>query len=197
MLLLTDEKTKPKFNLRSDDILGAKKVVETEKSKGKQAIFGSVLSGVSVFLMAGLLLFRRKGLFSGHEREDVVFYILVRIGLHNLAETTIFPKDSITYLRTSDVLLSYGLHGDAADKDVAVKALKCLLLVKNMAEESRKIIIGNVKVLEGDTFSPENIDKLMAKSINVEEADLIRDLIGEFISDPDAFLNMNSEGSSA
>lgn len=188
MLLLDDDKSEPKFNLRSDEILGVRKEVETEKSKGKMDIKGSVLSGVSVFLMAAIFLLRSRGKIGGHDREDIVFYILVRLGLYSLSKEIRFSKDSITYLRTSDVLLSHGLHGDDSDKKTAVMALKCLLLVKNMAEASQKIIIGNLKVLEGDAFQTEAIKKIRKKSVYVQKADSIREEIGSFINDPDSFL---------
>ena len=98
----------------------------------------------------------------------------------------------LSYLKMADILLAYGI-AEEANKDQAVKALKCLLLISEIAKRSLGVIISNLKTLEGEDYTDEEIDLIRKKSVSVDDQLAIRSLIGSYIDNPSAFLTQNQD----
>ena len=81
----------------------------------------------------------------------------------------------------ADILLSQGCKRDAL-KDSSAKALKCLLLIKNIAKISQDVIVNNLKLLEKESFSSDEISLLRSKSVDIDNVFEIRNRIEIFLS---------------
>jgi hypothetical protein len=185
MELVPNSNTVEHFLLRSKEVLGEQAFESREKKKPSD-IIGAILSGVSVFVMAVLILVKRHSL-SGPEREDNIYYSIMRIGLADLSQEIRFLKGPLTYMRTADILLEQGLQGDDATREKCLKVLKCFLLIGNMTSSSRKIVEENIKILAGKSFSAEELASIKNHGTSLFGSSNVRQKIDQFISDPEAF----------
>jgi hypothetical protein len=192
-LMVTSKDSEPRidFVIRSKEALG-KKITPIQPQKSETIDFVSAfMAGLSVFVMS-LVLFRRgkKGvplpLFL--DKPHILFYIAARLGLTEIVEKYELNEGSVTYLRFGDLLLSVGVSGDEQKKKDAIQGLKCLLLIDQIADRSRELIERNIRVLEGDDFSPDEISLIKAKVGKMSNQPALRDLIDEYVSNPPAFL---------
>ena len=69
--------------------------------------------------------------------------------------------------------------------------MKCILLVEDIADKSKKIVINNLKMLEEVKYSEDEIDLIRKKSVDVDDAEVIRNVINAFIQNPVEFLNID------
>lgn len=184
MELIPDLKTVAKFHLRSDEVLGSHEVAP-EKNKYLD-IFGALLSGMSVFLMVVILSRKRSFLFRP-EREDNIFYLLMRLGITEITEKIKFSSAPLTYLRSADILLELGSRGDEETREKCIKALKCLLLIGNIAPSSLNVIEGNIQRLSGNSYSPDEIKAIKKHATSIFKASSIREKIDNYITNPEPF----------
>lgn len=172
---------------RSNEVKGEPASRDPAKKSAVSELIGAGSSALSVFVMV-LLAIRMKGplgaLAGLGGKQDILYYIAARTRIPELRVL----NTSLTYLRMADILLAHGLQGAAAEQAKAISALKCLLLIKDMADTSRSIIVRNIALLEGENFSQNEIDMLCAKGVEVTRALQLRALIDAFIQSPAAFL---------
>lgn len=194
MILSSVADESPTFTLRSDEVLGSVDSLNMDEEPGRLDSIGAILAGGSVFLMTILSfkIARRRIMGYGHKREDIVFHILVKLGLTSLSNELKFLDRRITYLRTSDVLLSHGLNGTDQDREAAIAGLKCILLINNISDDSIVIVIDNLKTLEGDSFSSDEVRAIREGSVTIGDAGLIRTRVAEFVRDPAMYQNSSS-----
>lgn len=192
-LMVTSKDSEPSINfvIRSKEALG-KQIIPTPPKKADPVDFASaIMAGLSVFVMS-LVLFGRgkKGLPLPLllDKPHILFYIAARLGFTEIVEKYELDQGNITYLRFGDLLLSIGLSGDAQKKKDAIQGLKCLLLIDRIADRSRDLIERNIKILEGDDFSHDELNLIKAKVGKMSDQTALRDLIDEYVSNPPAFL---------
>ena len=162
--LIKSKFIKPKIKsvIHTDEI----KAVELEKNnntkkKSYYSIWGALLSGFSVLIMASIALKSktvRNKISSAlsFKKNDILFYISLKTT--NL-ELIRFIKDNktITYSRVSDLILfQYLLKKD----DLLVYAQQSLLLIKNIADTSKKIILCNLEALGSPKLTQRELKKI-------------------------------------
>ena len=131
-------------------------------------MLGAILASVSVFLMV-ILVFSGKSSFlkrlSGlSDREDNLYYIALRLNISELKEEIYKSNNKLTYMRASDFLMQIGKDQEN-NKDKCIRALKCLLLIRDIASWSKLIIKRNLKELDNtiDDKTIEEIEKVSKK----------------------------------
>jgi hypothetical protein len=165
-LLLTgsSHNLKSDLILRSDEVLGYK-IIEDANKKSNNSSFISFLLTISTVLITALVFFKNrngiiKTIFS--ERSDLIFYIAEKI---NIPELTIqIYNNDITYLRFADLLCHFGKISDNY-KEKSILGLKCLLLIKDMADLSNQVVISNLKKISGNAIGDDEISKIKEKSV--------------------------------
>ena len=185
MALIPDLTTVEQLHLRSDEVLGKKDDVQEEKKKSLD-IIGAILSGFSVFAMAVILA--RKGYsLLGLWREDIIFYLFMRLGLTEISDQIKLSRDPVTYLRAADILLDLGLRQDEDIRAKCLKGLKCLLLIDNIARSSLKVVEQNIRTLSGKSYSFDELTRLKKHSTSSFGSSNIREKIDNYISNPESF----------
>ncbi len=192
MLVTTKGENALDFVLRSKEALGgAFKPTDTKKMKTLDR-FSAIATSISVFLMAFVFLTRaRKGkpiISVISHKSDIIYYIAVKIGLSNIVNKYGINEGKVTYLRFGDMLFSIANAGDSEDKRKAILALKTMLLNIDMAEVSKNMIIRNLKSIEGDDYSEEEISLLIENNDNTSDLGKQRDRIDSYIENPSMFL---------
>ncbi|AFT74514.1 hypothetical protein [Alteromonas macleodii] len=194
MLVTRDEDNSIDFILRSKESLGSEiKPVDAKKDK-KLDIASALAAGSSVFAMALYFMLRLRGSGSigailTSEKSNILFYIAAKFGFDKILDHYGVEDGSVTYLRFGDILYSIGENGSPEVKRKAIIALKSMLLNSTMAGISKQCIIRNIKALEGDEFSDEELTLLNEKSCDASELIKIRGLIDEYSASPSAFLS--------
>jgi hypothetical protein len=185
MLKLTTPDAPEEVALRSEEILGVEQRglddnVWRGYSRYRDSI-GALLSAISVFVMA--LIIKKKGiLYSYNDREDIIYYILMRVGLRSISDHLRFSDAPLTYIRTADILLDLGLNNDNETKNKCAMALKCLLFVSRITSTSRKEIERNISILLGSSYSQSEVDRIKSKNQSMSDAIEIRNCIDEYIN---------------
>ncbi|HDN9025572.1 TPA: hypothetical protein P2I06_003162 [Aeromonas veronii] len=182
MLSSKKEVMTPSISLRSNEVLGNLSI-----RKQADSALGSILSGfsaaISVFLMSIALIMK---LTSGSsfsifdERTHTLFYISAKLGLSNIVESIGMSEKRITYLRFADQLF-YLAKFDKEKKTSCIRALKALLLIKEIASSSRKQIERHLRLLEGEHFNSQEIDKIKKDSRKIRDAISLRNEIDSII----------------
>jgi hypothetical protein len=182
LVLNTAPALSPHFALRSDEVLGSQKEVTGTQKKELSSILGAFGTAASVFAMA--LAFMLKAARSGfgfHFKKDIIFYIPARLGLPITVNEMLSANGNMTYLRMADMLLAHGTTSDANGKQKAVTALKCMLLIKDMANTSRSIVLENLRVLEGKCFNESELQNIGESAVSVGDILTLRRQIDEII----------------
>jgi hypothetical protein len=190
------------FILRSKEALGsAFKPTDTDKSK-RLDIISAIGAGTSVFVMAIFLLIRGKTggsiILNISDKSDFLYYIAAQLGISGILDKYGLSDGNITFLRFSDMLLSIANTGGADDISKVTLALKIMLLnSNNMAELSKNMVIRNLKILEGDNFSEDEVTQLL--KINESSLPLAeqRDQIDAYIANPSSFLSSYNQAETA
>mgnify|MGYP001042030413 CR=1 FL=1 len=197
MLVTSDEDNSIDFILRSKESLGSEiKAVDAKKDK-KLNIASALAAGLSVFTMALFFMLRlRKGGSIGailtSEKSNILFYIAAKFGFDSILDHYGIEDGSVTYLRFGDMLYSIGKNGSPEEKCKALIALKSMLLNSTMAETSKQCVIRNIRALEVDEFSDDELSLISEKSCDASELIKFRNLIDEYSSSPSAFLSQTS-----
>lgn len=181
----------PEFGIRSDEALGTPQPLTTN-TKSFETWKAPILATLITVLMTFVLLFQRLRASSVDNTSEAepfdpdltkhgtLYYVVTRLELENcLADWQ--QAGTLSYFHFADLMLSHGLRDKNEGKSRAISALKCLLLVKNMAVASRDTVIRNIKILEGASFNQANVDTVLAKAIDLDATqacpNTIRDLI--------------------
>lgn len=161
MTLIPNMSVSEEFNLRSDEVLG-RLTKETGEKKKPLDIIGAVLSSFSVFFMIIVfyLRVRQKGVFPGYDREDIIFFIFVRLGLTQLTETIRFTSAELKYIRAADVLMEHGLRADPETKSRCITALECFFLIPGIAKSSLAAAGQDLALLLGSDTAADRIAKV-------------------------------------
>lgn len=194
MLIATNNQPTINLVLRSKEVLGI--VEKSTKSEGKTSLdfISAVAAGASVFIMALFFISRNKNhdiypLIS--EKPHILFYIAARLGLTDIVDKYGIKTGDITFIRFGDLLLAKGMVCDHEEKAKVLLALKSLLLINQIASESREQIVRNIKILDDNNYSQKEIDliKSNAKAISKSNHPELRDLIDDYINNPAMFQN--------
>lgn len=84
----------------------------------------------------------------------------------------------------ADILLSYGLLNEE-NKGKSILALKSMLLIKDMAETSKQIVINNLKNLCGSSYSQREVDSIRNKAVSARKLVEYRQLVDEISTTTD------------
>jgi hypothetical protein len=178
----------PIFNARTQKIIAQPKEEKLifSNTEKKSNIMGSFLASGTVFVMVIITVIRRKkGLrlpMPGLSyKEDAIRYIFAKAQIPKDESRQIWESYGTTYINAGDILLSYGLKKDASERKIVIESLKCFLLVKSISRTSQEAIINNIKILERDAFSEENIKELISQSVNVDDVMKFRNKIDDKI----------------
>jgi hypothetical protein len=167
-------------SIRSNEVLGIQPEpggVEDQSKAFLVAAIGAMLSGVSVAVMSlGFVSSRFRRAILGYTRSDILTYIIGLSGVIPLNNELMFRDHELTYVRAGDLFFLIGTRGDAATKARCILALKALLLVHKMAEESAATIKKNLVAL-GETETVVN--SIRAKSLS--NADELREEIRKLL----------------
>lgn len=182
MTLIPNTSVIEDFHLRSNEVLG-RKAKETGEKKKALDIIGALSSGISVFVMSMMFFvyIRKRGGFPGYDREDIIFYIFVRLGLTQLSDQIRFAGVSLKYIRAADILLEYALRGDPEVKAKCITALECLFLVPNIVPSSLKAIEQDMAILVGGDNAKDKISKIKQVSKSAASDKGIRQIIEQYI----------------
>jgi len=197
MLVTPNNSNQLDFVLRSKETLGTVfKPNDAGKTK-KLDLFSGIASAMSVFVMALYFMLRVRGgkslgPFSTH-KSDILFYIAAKYGFIDIVKQFGISEGNVTYLRFSDMLYAAALSGESDVRKKAIMALKSMLLIETMAETSRRLIIRNIKHLEDDGFSNEEIVLLKKRASSVSNLIELRDSVDEYTNSPAVFLTSEAQ----
>ncbi len=185
----------PIFSVRSQEVLGRPIVVEADASKfGKidESLAGAIFAALSVFVMVALVGSRRLSFLSAFTgiggKQDFLFYISARLSITRVADDIRQSSKVLTYLHMSDLLLEEGLSDRDNAREIAIKGLKCMLLVRTIGDSSLEIVKSNLKTLLGEDFSDDYVLLIRSKSISVTNQLKLRALVEQLIENEPAFL---------
>lgn len=193
MLITNKEKSEFTFNLRSNEIVGTKiDITDIEKIKKNDSLFTLLLTILSVLTMALWLISKKRSILSRDQRKETLFYILSKLELDEIIILFIQNNKRITFLWMSDILYFNALQ-DKDNKEKYINALKCMLLIKYIANTSVSVIIRNIKLLEGHYFSEEQIKDLQKSAIddNIDNSSF-RNSIDKFLEKSNKAIEQNS-----
>lgn len=198
-LMLIAQNEQPTINivLRSKEVLGTLEKSNKPEEKKSLDFISALATGTSVFVMALFIMSRiKRNDFAPllTEKPHILFYIAARLGLIDIVDKYGIDEGDITFLRFGDLLLAKGINCDNEQKEKIVLALKSLLLIDQIASGSKKQIERNIKILEGNDYSQEEIEliKSNAKAISKSTHPALRDLIDDYINDPALFVAKNT-----
>ena len=178
--------------LRSKEALGTELIPSSAEKDRKSDLISGIGVFVAVFSMAISLLLRTKRGQSIdpllNEKPNILFYIAAKFGFKDILSQYGISEGKITYLRFGDMLYAKGVNESSGDLVKTIMALKCMLLNSEMAEISRNSIVQNIKRLEGDEFSEEEINLLSDNSCDGSNLLKFRSLVDEYCGNPSAFL---------
>ncbi len=182
MLLMSELDTKVIFNLRSKETLGKIQFKDSRNKKTKLDIIGALLVSFSVFLMVILVAkgkFFPRSLFLGG-KQDILYYIVTRVGLVDISNQLRVFDTNLSYLRTADIFLATGLSAEKI-RPLCIKALKCMLLIRDIAPTSLNVVKRNIQALENENYSNEEIASLRKESISISNHLELRDRIDKYL----------------
>ncbi|MBC8238514.1 MAG: hypothetical protein H8E76_09840 [Helicobacteraceae bacterium] len=195
-LMVVANNTEPKieFILRSKETLG---FVEEITNKTQSIDFLSALAAaLSVFAMALYFLVRLKSgkivPYIFNDKTDIIYYLLVKLELLDIVELYRTNDDDITFRRLGDILFAKANSNDAEKKKNAILGLKSLLLINNIAESSKKLIVRNIKILEENDYSQDEIDLIKSKSEKISNEIELRDLIDDYVKNSHNFIERHT-----
>ncbi len=188
MLISPNEDMGIEIVLRSNEVLGEKFEQPSDKKGISSDLLSAITTSLAVFFMVitVMIRFRKGGSMPGMSyKQDTLFYIAAKLNLTNLVNSYGIKEGSLTYMRFGDMLLSQGYLENQKSK--AILALKAMLLIEHISENSQKLIIRNIELLENENFSEEEIEILRSKAANMSPQYEFRNLIDLFIEDPVSF----------
>lgn len=190
MLTAKEQVKLPQVSARSKETLGVTSEAQFQPKSSKIDFAGAVLASLSVFSMAIALRkrIRSGGLPGIGGKQDVLFFIPARLKLPEIANEMRLADTRLTYLRMADILLAHGLKSESDARDRTIMALKCMLLVEGIAESSLRVIEENLRILEEDGFSQDEVKLLRDRSVSVSDQAKLRKHINNFITSAAAFL---------
>lgn len=150
------------ITIRSDEIR-AEEILLNEKNKNDSylSIIGAALSAISVFVMS-IFVIKNKSLLNiigkaaYKNKNDILFYIAINSSNEELIEM-VNQNEKLAYLRFSDSISEK--FKKTKDKKL-ISAQYCLLLIKEIVEDSRKIIFENLKLMGCANLPDEDIKKI-------------------------------------
>lgn len=185
MLILPDAQSTPAFSLRSDEVVGRLASQITSNTDTSINLWSSLLATFATAIMVFLVLSNKALPFNIFDitgnKSDILSYIAARLQLPEVASRQLFAEGRLTYLHAADILLSQGLGSSGKDRDNLVKALKCLLLIKDVANKSTDVIKDNIRILEGNDYSEEENTQLRMTSVRIFHQLKLRNRINEYL----------------
>ena len=180
MLIINNNKKDMVYNVRCNEIVGERvSEIMPLKKFDLASIQGSILAALAVLSM--VFLGKNIALKNMGIRGDILFYIISAVGIKPISHEIKFTTD-LSFIKTADILFFYGVEGDERCKKLAIKALYCMLFVKDMAEISLKNIKTNIKNLDPDNYSEDKINIIRNKSVNIGKFNLMKENIQEYIN---------------
>jgi len=193
MLIAKDGQNKIDVVLRSKEVLGTEfRGTDTEKNNTPDFL-SALAVALSVFIMSMYFInrFKKGGVANifNVEKPNVLFFIAAKFGFVEIVRLYGINEGNITYLRFADMLYAKGVNGNEEEAFKVCVALKCMLLNSTIAELSRNVVIDNIKAIEGDEFSVDEINLLKERACDSSELLKLRRMIDEFSAAPAVFLS--------
>lgn len=157
----------PRFNLRSEEVLGEQEIPKGANSGG---IASTWLSGIgsALSVLAMALWAMTKFMWGiGPTKRNAIVYIAICTKIDGFIKAVRAEGESISYMDFADMLLILGDQKSVDCREAAVAGLRCLLGIKDIAEESKQIARRNLLALQGTlnagdangTVSISNVEK--------------------------------------
>jgi len=100
-------------------------------------------------------------------RNELIAYILGLCSLNEHSRLIRFAPSEITYRGASDYVVSEALASQSAERNKYITALKCMLLLANISEDSIMVIVSALKSLENT--SDDEIKTLRSRALNPQK----------------------------
>lgn len=174
----------PTFSVRTQEVSAILPPKELKKKEEWKYVLGSFLTVISVFIMTLIFYLRIRlgrglSILSFHCKPDALRYIFARARVPRQFCEEVWRGENTTYMKAGDILMAYGLSENNSNREKAIKAMKGLLFVKPIAKHSREAVICNLRILEGDSFSQDNVDSIISRSIDIDNIVEFRNRIDE------------------
>lgn len=179
MVLFKKTDSVPVIVIRSNEVLGILK--DTGPDEKNQIPTWIATLVVTIAAMVTIVSTLRNRSLGTNEKQDTLFYIPVKLGLNNINREMRLIRTDLSYLRMADIFLAHGLDASLPERQNIVKALKCLLLVKDIADTSLSVITNNIKSLEGENYSDEEISLLRKNAVDIDKTLELRGQIDKVI----------------
>lgn len=186
LLELPNRHVEPSFAVRADDVIVGLSEDRLEDDKSKfTAIFGAGTSVIAVliasmFMMKTLKMSTRKLKFQwdDYDNHDIMTYIFRRVSLPEMVDLVYRQGPKLTYRGIADALYFEGLKKNKNERQPYVTALKCILLVQNIADESVNIIIWVLQKLDS-SISDDEISVIRSQATDIPDGVVLRQRIDE------------------
>jgi hypothetical protein len=170
VMILASAPSSPDLSVRSNEVRGTElpdaeaNTTKINKNDLLTVLLGMLGTFFALTGLAALLFLQRRGtslpsFLRAGNREEMITFILALSNVIPLDVKT-FYKQSLSYIRTGDLLLATALRGDDGVKERCVLALKALLVAnRDMNPSSANAIRDNLKRL-GVTYDDTAYEKL-------------------------------------
>jgi len=184
MLLMPLSDTNVVFTLRSKEVLGKIKSEHEGKKSAKSDLIGAMLASFSVFVMVILVASGRLPLITIilGGKQDILYYIAARLGFTSLTNQLSVFGTGLTYLRMADIFLSSGLSNEKL-RPLSIKALKCMLIIKDIFPTSLNVVKKDIQILERENFSEKEVNMLRKESISLSDYMKLRERIDRYLNE--------------
>lgn len=180
----------PVFSARTIETVAEATEDRRNESDPQLILWGGLLSAASVFVMASLLLLRvlpARNLFGvvvgPTFKPDAIRYIFLRVANQGaFREAASRITSGTSYLEAGDMFYGIGSAGDAEARSRACAGLKCLLLVKDLADHSMTAILNSLKNL-GSELNDADIEQLRARAVIIDDVVSFRQEVDVFVDE--------------
>lgn len=188
MLTLFNTNARPKFSVRGKGVvgeladeraLGSQKTVVIPLIVGAMAAALGMILSVTPFLRKLIkapgitplarVFYSTESTVGPFDRNELVAYIAARCGLGRESAALRFAPAEVTFRGAADYLLGEGLNVSGQERRAYCTALKCMLLIGEMTDESRDVVKRAIGLLVGDD-KPEQLDAILLRAVDQESS---------------------------
>jgi len=173
--------SKPTFSVRGTGVVGA---IAEKKGEPASVIFGVIMGVIAAFMgiFASFSKFSQK--FLGTDvikvtsmllkppseiiaRKEIIAYILSRCGLNEESSLIRFSSTSITFMGVADFIHLEALKHGTKERKFYQKALKCLLLIKNISPTTREVILRAIKSIGNHENNGDKLKDIKNRALDL------------------------------
>jgi len=192
LLTLQGRNIEPQFSVRGDEVIAklSDDKIEADKSAlPKIYVAAGTAFAVLVVIMATFRISSRGSsaleiLSSRSDTElhrDILAYIFQRTSLPTMAHLVRRYGGELTFRGAADAVFAQGLSQNKKERQPYITALKCILLVENIADESLEIITRSLRNLD-DTIQEDEITAIRSQSKRYSDGLTLRQNIDDLIT---------------